>query len=370
MPKRRTDDVVHAVMTDHLIQRRKPGDLLAPRNETRVDANPYRGEVAPYGPADEMYTAIAQVAQQANLIAGVRRLQAAMKDRDPQQAEYSLQLGDALAAANNYADAIPAYEHAVQLEPKSAAALERLGLCYRALERYPAAEATFMRASDLNPSAATWVQIATVRHHGGRIREAIAALEKAIELDPEMADAYNTVGGIQFSIGQMKLAEPPLRQAIRIQPNYAEAHNNLGNVLSMTDRFDEAKAHFEAAFRYKENYNGARYNYALALVKVSRLDEAQAQLQAILANDPASAGTHEFLGNVFGAKGQRDRAIQQFREALRTDPEYARANLSLGQALVDAGDRAAALPYLRKAAAQDSDVSSRDEARKLLDKLK
>src|SRR5258708_4089223 len=50
MPKRRTDDVVHVVMTDHYIQRRKPaGDLLAPIAERReTDDTGYRGEVVLY----------------------------------------------------------------------------------------------------------------------------------------------------------------------------------------------------------------------------------------------------------------------------------------------------------------------------------
>jgi len=43
MPKRRTQDVIYAVMTDHYIQRRPPADPLAPLSERRdSDANRYR----------------------------------------------------------------------------------------------------------------------------------------------------------------------------------------------------------------------------------------------------------------------------------------------------------------------------------------
>ena len=49
MPKRRTEDVVHAVMTDHLIQRRPPArDLLAEMPERHpTEAEEYHGEVVP-----------------------------------------------------------------------------------------------------------------------------------------------------------------------------------------------------------------------------------------------------------------------------------------------------------------------------------
>src|SRR5207302_448763 len=75
MPKRRTDDVVHVVMTDHYIQRHKPArDLLAAVPEAReTERNYYQGEVvllypprlAPTG-QNELYLAVAQVAEGAN----------------------------------------------------------------------------------------------------------------------------------------------------------------------------------------------------------------------------------------------------------------------------------------------------------------
>ena len=71
MPKRRTQDVIHVVMTDHLIQRRAPaGDLLAQIPERQeFDANLYHGKVVPYYPASvsPLYEAVAQVAQQSNM---------------------------------------------------------------------------------------------------------------------------------------------------------------------------------------------------------------------------------------------------------------------------------------------------------------
>ena len=81
MPRRRTDDAVHVVMTDHYIQRRRPArDLLAARAET-MDSG-YRGEVVPYYPdkgADELYVAVAQVRDGANLDGGIPRLRQAIE---------------------------------------------------------------------------------------------------------------------------------------------------------------------------------------------------------------------------------------------------------------------------------------------------
>jgi len=367
MPKRRTDDVVHAVMTDHYIQRQKPaGDLLAERRE--IEPATYRGEVIPYYPAssaDELYLAIAQVSQGANLTGGIARLQTAINKYKPANAEYYLQLADALCNAGRYAEALPVYEDALRREPESAAALDALAKCLSALRQFPRAEALLRKTprTDLR-----LVQLGIVELQQGKASEAISAFEGAIELDPDMVEAYNSAGAIWLEAGESAKAEKALREAIRVQPNYAQAHNNLGNLLSEAGRFEEARSHFEAALKYQENYTGAHYNYALALSRVHRYDDAQTQIEAILRIDPRSAEAHEFLANLLRGKGEVQQAIEHYREAIRIAPEFSQANLDLGATLANSTDPSAALPYLRKAA-QSSDAATRAEAQKLIDKL-
>jgi predicted CXXCH cytochrome family protein len=375
MPKRRASDVVHAVMTDHYIQRFKPaGDLLADIAEPRqTEATAYRGLVVPYyprvlsKPEDELYVAIAQVSQSSNLNQGVQQLSAAVKKVRPERAEYYLQLADALRNAGRLQEALPVYEEAVRREPESVAALERLGACLSNLNQLPRAEAIFKQVLQRTPNAApVWIQLGLVELREGKTPDAIAAFEKAIQLDPDLPDAYNTAGAVWFEAGDSVRAEAALRNAIRIQPNYAQAHNNLGNLLSASDRFEEAKYHFEAALRIKDDYTGARYNYALALVRARRVDDAQAQLEALLRTDPRSAEAHEFLGNLLIGKGQTSRAIAEYKEALRLVPDFGRASLDLGKALASSGDTASALSYLRAAAVS---AETREEALKLLQRL-
>jgi tetratricopeptide (TPR) repeat protein len=375
MPKRRTDDVVHAVMTDHFIQRRKPADLLADKAEQRqTDATAYRGEVVLYyppvlpKPEDELYLAIAQVSQSSNLSAGIARLSQAIENH-PASAEYYLQLADAWCNADKCGSALGVYEEAVRRAPKSEPALVRLATCLVALRQSPRADATLKQSLNLAPNdAAAWVQLGVTELGQAKTSDALAAFEKAKRTDPEMVEPYNLLGAILFESGDAARAEAILRDGIRVQPNFAPIRNNLGNLLSETGRFEEAKYHFEAALHYKDDYVGARYNYALALKRVGRMDDAQGQLEAILRGNPNSAEAHEFLGNLLSAKGQTDRAIDQYREAVRIEPEFDRANLDLGSALANTGKPSSALPYLRKAA-QSRDAETREEAQKMLLKL-
>jgi predicted CXXCH cytochrome family protein len=372
MPKRRTSDVVHVVMTDHLIQRRTATDLLAPIAEKRLtDANAYRGEVVPYLPAtgDELYLAIAQVSQGSNLIPGIARLSAALEKYRPLRAEYYLQLGDALSTAGQPDAALAAYEEAVRREPQSPVAQERLAICLSAVKQYSRAEEILRRLiASGSETAKLWVELGGVEVAAGKTQEALVALEKGAKADPEMPEAWNGAGAIWFETGSLSRAENALRSAIQVAPNFAPAHNNLGNLLSSAGHFQEAAYHFEAAIRLQDNYVGARYNYALALARVFRYEQAQAQIEAVLRMAPQSAEAHEFLGNLFTARAQTSQAIAQYHEALRLEPHFDRANLELGTALANSGDVDAALPYLR-AAAQSQDAATRQAARDLLQKL-
>jgi tetratricopeptide (TPR) repeat protein len=362
MPKRRTDDVVHAVMTDHYIQRHKPDrDLLADIPERQET---YRGEVKLYYPAalsipsDELYVAAAQVMQSSSLEKGIPRLTAAIASYRPALPQPYLELADALRSAGRCKEAIPVYNEAAVRGPHPVEAVRKQAICTGGSE-------AMKKAIALAPDdALTWTQLGIAYVGEGRKTEAIAAFEKAISLDKEVPEAYNNLGGLRQTTDPAR-AEPALREAIRLQPNYAEARNNLAGLLSLTDRFDEARFEFEAALRYKANYSFGHYNYGIALARANHFPEAQKQLELALQIEPNSADMHHVLGIIFDAQKLSTEAIAQYREALRIRPDFPRAALSLGAAMIDAGDRPAALVYLRQAAGA-ADAAIRSEAQRLL----
>ena len=135
MPKRRTEDAVHVVMTDHYIQRQRPsGDLLAERTEAdSLTHGDYRGEVAlyyppklPSTPENDLYLAVAQVQQGSNLTAGIRQLQQAIEQHRPQRAEFYHELARAHGAAGDHDAAIRWSEEALARDGAFVPALKQL----------------------------------------------------------------------------------------------------------------------------------------------------------------------------------------------------------------------------------------------------
>lgn len=378
MPKRRTEDVVHAVATDHFIQRRNPkGDLLADRAERQeTGPNAYRGAVVlyypatlPHTPENDLYLAVAQVKQGSNLTAGIAQLTAAIAKYAPRRAEFYLELAEALQNAGQLSKALPVYREAVRRDPTSAAGLQRLGTALRLSKQYPEAADVLQRAAVIAPERALpWHELGLTLRALDRGDQAIAALGKAVALNPDLPEAHNNLGILWAAAGDRSRAASAFREAIRIQPDYVDAHGNLASLLAGSGDFEAAREQFETALRLRPQDAEMRYHFAMALGRARRFDAAQRELEASLRTDPELVDAHMLLGDLLLAKGQVQDALPHYREAARIRPESGRVQLGLGLAMMLSGDPAGATPHLQQAAT-DSDPAIRGEAAAALQKI-
>lgn len=378
MPKRRTEDVVHSLATDHLIQRHKPaGDLLAPRPERHeTGERAYRGEVVLYYPPDlppsptrELYTALAQVIDKSNVEKGIPRLAAALQRFPFARPEFHFQFGEALRNTGRLPEALTVYREAVRKNPQMVAAHESLGVALRLTGQLDQAVASLRHATQLAPARAeAWHELGLALHAQHNTAAAVKAIEKAITLDPDLPEPHSNLGIVMLATGDRRRAEAAFREAIRIQPDYTDAHGNLANLLAGAGDFTRARQHFETALRLRPSDAPIRYNFAVALGRAGDIDAAQRQLQAALRSDPNMADAHELLGNLLMARGQAQAALPHFRAWVALQPASPQAQLGLGSALALTGDRTAAIPFLRRAAAA-ADAETRGAAVGLLQQL-
>jgi predicted CXXCH cytochrome family protein len=363
MPKRRTEDVVHGIMTDHLIQRRPAANPLAEIPERHDD--PYRGEVVPYGDAFDLYTAVAQVAQKSNLDAGIPRLEAAIARRQPSRAEFYLELGDAFSNANQYQKAIEPYRQAISRRPGSALLLRRLANALKGSGQPRQALDTLLLATRSEPSdAEAWYDLGLLQSDLGQKQEALASLRKSTELDPELADARNSLGAVLAETGQWEPAEAAFRAALRIQPALAVAHANLANLLASKNALAEAVWHYERSSGKAVD----QFNYGVTLARMNRLADAETHLRAALKDDPHLPEAHDVLGSLLENRGRIDAAIVEYREAVRLRPNFGKAHLDLGAALASRRDLGGAAEEFGKAAL-DPDPEIRRQATRALQSI-
>lgn len=290
MPKRRTDDVVHAVMTDHRIQARPAQGLLRPKAErSTLREVSYEGTVVPYYPAtaDALYAAVAQVAQGSNLATGIERLESAITDHNPDDAEFYFDLGAAYQDAGELAKAAHWFRQAVTREASFVLAHVRLGSVLSQAGDFQQAEQVLRAAANLaadDPRVTRELGLHYARQ--GLYEQAAEASRTGIALDPDLPEFHNNLGGALGELGRFDEAAAALRQAIRLQPDLADAQFNLGNILAAQGRTQEGVSHWLAAIRSQPDHAGARYNYAVVLASSGDYDRALEQLEAALRSQP------------------------------------------------------------------------------------
>jgi tetratricopeptide (TPR) repeat protein len=339
MPKRRAEDAVHVVMTDHYIQRRRPPrDLLADRTEAQnAKRGEYRGEVALYYPArlpesadNELYLALAQVQEGSNLSAGIRRLQQAIETHRPSRAEVYYRLARAYSRIGDLEADIRWCREALRRDAAFVPALKELADAATKQGDFAEASQALEKAVSLHPDDATALaDLGNVYLQQGRADDAERALRRALEADPTLPPANNTMGLAMLRKGRADAAETYFREAIRMQPDLAEAHNNVGNLLASRRAYAEAGFHFAQAIASDPNYVEAHHSYGLVLALTKAYPSAVAELETAIRLAPALLPARLDLAEVLVSMGRRAEARAHFEAAARSaDTEVREAALA------------------------------------------
>jgi predicted CXXCH cytochrome family protein len=234
MPKRRAEDAVHVVMTDHRIERRPAPPEPAPAEKV------YRGRVElfplpqpPDAKAARLYLAVAQLKDAANLKQGIPELERAIAELPPAEAEFYLELAEAYSRIGAPEPAIKYYREAINRNPRLPRAYARLGDIL--LRRGEGRQAAAILEKGLERAGGS-AEIATVLGvaYGqlGRLEASVEALRKAVRSNPDLPLAWLNLGVTQEQKGERAAAEASYREAIRIQPDFNAARERLGNLRS------------------------------------------------------------------------------------------------------------------------------------------
>jgi len=183
--------------------------------------------------------------------------------------------------------------------------------------------------------------------HEGRVEEAIAQFQKALEINANSAEAHHNLGAALFRKGKVDEAIVHYQEALRIKPDDAKAHYNLGIALGQQGRVDEAITHYREALEINPDYGEAHNNLGNVLRQTGRADEAITHFQRALGINPDDVTARNNLGTALQQKGRVDEAITQYQEALKIKPDFAEAHNNLGSAFLQMGRVNEAIPHFQ-----------------------
>ena len=191
--------------------------------------------------------------------------------------------------------------------------------------------------------------------------DAIQFFNQAIQLDPTyalaycgLADAYSFIGGIVIPGKEAWPKERELAQkALALDPNLAEAHFSLGLALASSLNWNEGEKEIKRAIEMNPNMALAYDQYAFLLTCLGRHDEAIAKSKRAVELEPLSPLLNGDGGYWLVLARRYDEAIVQSRKALELDSNYSWAHYNLGWCFLWKGDSAGAIAEFQKARALD-----------------
>ena len=218
------------------------------------------------------------------------------------------------------------------------------------------------RALEINPQyAQAHYNRGVVLDDLGRTAEALAAYDRALEINPQDAQAHYNRGVALSALGRKAEALAAYDRALEINPQYAQAHYNRGNVLDDLGRKAEAEEAYRSAIRLAPEDPGMYAGLILLLRLQGRAREALPLAEKRLSLDPENFNVLLALASMHRHLGNRDEAARYAAEARPRIPADDHYNLACLESVC--GNVDAALAHLRRAAGDpdfDRDWARRD----------
>ena len=169
-----------------------------------------------------------------------------------------------------------------------------------------------------------------------RFEEAINALDQALQINPELAIAWNAKGNIlaiYFKDGETE-ALYAFERAIAINPYYADAWLNKSYLLYQFRRYKEGIDAINRAFTLNPKYTSVWPSWVIlsqAYTRLKQYEDALAAIEHVLAIEDLPPADQDLPSVAWYMKGdvliklkRRDEAFRAYERALEMDPDLAK----------------------------------------------
>jgi len=249
----------------------------------------------------------------------------------PTSLDLAMRLGMAYLREMRLAEACRAFETATQLGPSAApprlalaCVYDELGRLDRALQSLTAAQA----CDDRDPAIAFGIAFCHERLGDGRA--ARQAYTRAIELCPQLRNAYERMAAIAMQAGEWNEAITQYERLAEMEPDDLDVLLTLGNLYLQVQRPVDAIEQYQQALLIEPDGHDGTLATADNLVEEGRLGEAIVTLEKLVHKYPGMAPFHVRLGDLYVKAGDDTRAIEEYHTALATQPSFLEATVKLG----------------------------------------
>ena len=157
----------------------------------------------------------------------------------------------------------------------------------------------------------------------------------SVGIDREAQSARDSLllGNAYQAAGKLPEAQAEFERAIEIAPEFAEAYNNLGQMSATKNDFGRAARYFREALRIDPDDIIALSNLGMVMLQTDNLNDARELLEKARSIDGLDFGVHYRLGLVYHTQGKYDLARVEYLRALELNPDYGPARKNLAELL-------------------------------------
>ncbi|HUX43227.1 MAG TPA: tetratricopeptide repeat protein [Terracidiphilus sp.] len=279
------------------------------------------------------------------------RLYAQAVQQKPDWAEGWWYLGLLQYSTNQFAPAIDAFNHLIQLQPKAAPAVALRGLCEFETGAYEDSLRDLQLAVD--HGAANDPQNAQIlRYHLAQLLTRSSQFQDALNAYKYFATNHIQDADLLVGIGLAGMRVPALTKEIPAQKRALYQEAGTAGYAFLGDESHQADALFRELFARYPSTPGLHFFYGFLLFAHAP-DLAVEQFQSEVALAPENVQARAMLAFTLMVDGKFQKALPQAEHAYAAAPDMELAQLALGRSLAETGETQRAMTLLQQVLKQD-----------------
>lgn len=242
--------------------------------------------------------------------------------------------GERLKQEGFTAQALAAFNQAIEDNPRLTEAHLGIGDIFREREVYDQADLAYRRAvvSDPNNFDARYY-LGLTNHLQGKLDRAISSYKRALKIEPNSYLANRDMGSAILQSGRPEDSIAFAKRAVAINPESQPGWANLAAAYSLTGRYEEAVEAYRQTLELGDAATPILLGLADAHIKLGNFQRAENVLRAI-EREGGDSIARERMGLVMFKQRKYDSAEKAYRQALQDSPSDTAALNGLGVSLM------------------------------------
>ena len=271
---------------------------------------------------------------------------------DPNNVEALTGMAEIASISDQPTASLPFYAKILHFEPDNKDALNNRGVILMNIGDAEASEFSFRKLLKFYPEDIDGLNnLGTNLIAQRRYDEAKIELERAVRIDPQQPKAFYNLGVLkmQSEPGNKKQQMEYFLKAIEIDPDYADAHSNLASIYSSLEENDRALMHIDRVLLVRPNDAINLFNKGLILRKRRDFSNAIACFKTARQLFPEPHIVDHEMGQTHYESGDLKSASAFFLLSVSERLSFSKGFLSLGKTFAEMGQVAKAKEAFRQA---------------------